>query len=267
MWNWFVRELIVASGLVLLVAGSYCQGRLIGRWEPLPNAPVVDLAAIPAELDAWTAGDDLTLEPEQLETAGVDRYLARTYEHEETGEVLSVLVLSGPGGPISVHPPDVCFAGRGYQAESVITPVRVSTPLGGDHRFAMTIFRSPPSEGDQRVQLFWAWSRDGNWSTPSNPRLTFARYPRVYKLYVSRFLRPEQGRQDVDDCLAFMNQLLPELQKLLAEPSTLRDAALESDKTSASFHFVRPQPAQDVVPEREAGRFPSLAGRDGEIRR
>jgi hypothetical protein len=245
MWNWLVRELVFTSGMALLIAGGYWQGRAIGRWEPLRRAPAADLAAIPVVLDSWMAADNLTLEPGPLQLAGVDSYLARNYEHDETGEVLSVLVLSGAGGPLSVHPPDACVAGRGYRGETVVTPVRVSDPHGGEHRFAMTIFRAPPSAGDQRVQLFWAWSLDGAWSTPFNPRLTFARHPRVYKLYVSRFLRPDQGRQDVEKCLDFMNHLLPELQRVLAESPSARDA----------------------VTEPRAGRHPSLAGRDGEIRR
>jgi len=152
---------------------------------------------------------------------------------------VTVLILEGPGGPISVHPPDVCFASHGYEKESKI--VQVSLP-GSDsdqsHQFDMAVFRGPESTEGHRVQLFWSWSTDGNWSVPANPRLVFAREPRLYKIYVSRSLQPMQDRQEATLCLNLLSQLVPEISRCLSRSasdssSPEQESALDTGKPNA----------------------------------
>ena len=125
MGHWFLKEATICCGLALLVGGGYWQGRQTGRWQPLSKVQACDFSAISRELDGWTS-TDFTLNQKEAELGGIDGYLARHYEHLETGEEITVLILTGPGGPISVHPPEVCFAGHGYRKEAKI--VQVSLP-------------------------------------------------------------------------------------------------------------------------------------------
>lgn len=227
MWNWCLKEIVIGCGLALVIAGGVWQGRLLGRWEPLPSAAVVDLTAIPRDLDGWTS-TEFQLPERDVKAAEIDRYSGRNYEHAESGERITVLIVSGSGGPISVHPPEVCFAGQGYLKESVTQTVKIPSRDGGlEHQFSAAIFRGPESAGRSRVQLFWSWSDSGIWSTPSNPRLAFARLPRLYKIYISRTLRPDQGREDLQDCLKLMSLLLPEFEKLFSASSETPGAPAE----------------------------------------
>jgi hypothetical protein len=201
------RESIVICGLALLIGGGYWQGRASGRWHPT-QAPVVDLASVASSYEGWTV-TDFELPKQTQDVAGIDGYLARRYQNLETGEVINVMILTGPGGPISVHPPDVCFAGQGYRREShgARTTIKLNGTSGMEHEFETTIFRGPPSTDGHRLQLYWAWSSDGVWKAPSSPRLTFAREPRLYKMYVSRTLHPAQDRDENQTCLELMQRV------------------------------------------------------------
>jgi hypothetical protein len=61
-------------------------------------------------------------------------------------------------------------------------------------------------------EVFWSWSADGRWLTPNYPRLTFASYPILYKLYVVRTLGDdEKGGSEAS--VAFLQLLLPEVER------------------------------------------------------
>ena len=214
----FQRELAVICGLALMVGGGYWQGRDSGRWHPV-QTPSVDFASLSPDWEGWTA-TDVELPKNVREVGGIDGYLARNYQNLESGEVITVLILTGPGGPISVHPPDVCCAGRGYKRESkkverlTLTDDEPDSAPASEHEFETAVFRGPESTAGHRMQLFWAWSSDGVWQAPTNPRFTFARQPRLYKMYVSRTLQPGQDRNDDDACLDLMRHLTAEFERL-----------------------------------------------------
>lgn len=279
MWNWCFRELIVGCGLALVIGGGVWQGRLLGRWQPLPNAAVVDLSSIPRDLGEWKS-TEFELPAKDVKMAEIDRYLGRHYEHADSGQIITVLIVSGPGGPISVHPPEVCFAGRGYTKDSVIVPVKIpSLETDRDHQFSMAIFRGPESTDGHRVQLFWSWSDSGIWSTPSNPRLAFARLPRIYKIYVSRTLLPTQGREDVQECVDFMHLLLPEFERLMSAeeltPGSPPAPAAEpapSETSASTFRqsplpaLVMSQPVRRIVPRFAKSSAATFPVKDGDFR-
>lgn len=247
MWNWCLKELMVGCGLALVVCG--------GVWQDLKQtmpvaAKTVDLASIPRELEDWSS-TDFELPQDAVRVAGINSYLARNYVQAQTGESMTVLIVSGPGGPISVHPPEVCFAGQGYHMESVIGTVK--TPAGEsdqEHEFSTAIFRGPESSGGTRVQLFWSWSDGAIWRTPSNPRLAFARLPRLYKIYVSRTLIGKQGREDVKDCLEFMKLLLPEFEKLMSQSSDAPSTPAEPQPADDASEIAIVQPPLPVLAQR-----------------
>lgn len=230
---------MIGCGLALVIAGGIWQGQL----QSAPAAKAVDLSSIPQQLGDWTS-TDFELPARDIQAAGIESgYLARRYVHAESGEGITVLLVSGAGGPISVHPPEVCFAGQGYLKESVIVPIRTpSLENGRDHQFSMAIFRGPESTGGTRVQLFWSWSDSGIWQTPSNPRLAFARLPRLYKLYVSRTIGPNQGREDVKNCLDFLSLLLPEFETLMSPPKDNSSTPAEPQPAGEPEETVLVQP-------------------------
>ena len=70
-----------------------------------------------------------------------------------------------------------------------------------------------------RLRIYWGWSATGSWTAPDNPRLAFARFPVLYKLYVLREATASGGRPEADPCVEFLPRVLAELDKCLFPPA------------------------------------------------
>jgi hypothetical protein len=98
--------------------------------------------------------------------------------------------------------------------------------LGPDARPAefWTLRASKPGPAglEQFVSIAYAWSASGDWKAPGgDTRVEFARYPFLYKMYLTRELAPASGRgRDAtrgDDAIdpALLRRLVPELWRAL----------------------------------------------------
>jgi hypothetical protein len=203
---------------VALVAGvGAVHGISTDRWGPsgqLQQA-VGALDRVPPVFGDWV-GEDVAYEPEDMARAGIKRCVFRRYKNDKTREVVSVLLVCGRGGPISVHTPDVCYAGAGYQQVSAQARKEV-TDADGKHAFWAARFASPGGLSKNQLDVYWAWSDDGRaWDAPENPRMAHARSPALYKLYVVREFMPSAQREVAEDaCRAFLTRALPEIRERL----------------------------------------------------
>ncbi len=208
------RILPLAAAFLLLVASGVGQGLWTGRWGV--SADVKAAAArcdrIAMNLGEWE-GQPVEMSPEQLAMAEIDGHCSRRYVNRRTGQEVRVLLVCGRPGPISVHPPDVCYTGAGYAV--VAPPQRHHVEADPAADFMTTRFAKPGVEPDP-LRIFWGWTDGGPLTAPDNPRLTFARAGALYKLYVIRRMGSTDEPLDHDACLDFINVLLPELQKCLS---------------------------------------------------
>ncbi len=166
-----------AATLAILAASGVIQGRLDGRWSSSPSldAAVGRIGRLPGRVGPW-AGEDGELDQVALRRAGIAGGLLRRYRDAGTGALVSVLLVCGRPGPISVHTPEVCYAGAGF--ELAAPP---STPIPGF--LAARMVREGPA-ALETLQVCWSWNASGAWEAPANPRLAFGARPFLYKLYV-----------------------------------------------------------------------------------
>lgn len=197
-------------GFLLLVSFiGIGHGLWTDRWvysQELQNS-LIRLDRVPMNVGDWR-GENLAYEPEDMARAGIRGTVLRRYRNSRTGAAVTLLVVCGRGGPISVHTPDVCYEAAGYQQSGKKENVNYGDPAGN---FDKSFFVLPNALVNRRLEIAWAWSRDGlNWSAPESPRYAFARFPAVYKLYVVRELPAESKVADVTS-KEFLEKLLPEL--------------------------------------------------------
>jgi hypothetical protein len=200
----------VALAVAAIIVSGTVHGFWTGRWHLTQTTQPVAarLSSVSQELGDWQ-GENLPLDARQEEPDTAQ--LSRRYVHRRTGKMVTVYLVCGRPGPIAVHTPDVCYAAGGFQVTSQTKyslpepPAELETALMTKKRVA----------DQMRLRIFWSWSGTGGWSVPENPRLTFARYPMLYKLYVLRELSQVSEPLDDDPCIDLMRQLLPELQKRL----------------------------------------------------
>ena len=218
------QNILVVAGLVVLLFGGFAQGLLSHRW--LPNVAVHDAALalndIPAEIGNWSS-EDVALPDADQKIGGIAGYVQRTYRDRTTGTEVSLLLVAGESGPIAVHPPTACFSGRGYNvvrepgilaiaksgAELPVSAVTTSD-ASKNHVFNQADFANSAIDDVSLIRVCWAWSTNGHWEAPANPRLQFARAPYLYKLYVSeRWIPNGDVRQDAGAAQQFLMMALP----------------------------------------------------------
>ena len=174
------------------------------------------LEAVPLEVGDWK-GTDVPYEAEDFARAGIKGAVNRTYKNTRTGATVSVLIVCGRGGPISVHTPDVCYAGTGYEAlgaqERRAVPV---DPAGEPAGFWALQLGKPNAVVPTRLEIYWAWSTGGPFEAPDNARFTYARSPALYKMYVVREFAPTSRAAKDNPCEQFLRRVLPDFQAALA---------------------------------------------------
>jgi hypothetical protein len=206
-----MRVLTLLAGAAAVAAPALYAGRLTGRWGRSGSleAAAARVTQVRPELGDWR-GRDAALDKRQLEVGGIESYLSRSYVNRATGAEVQVLLICGRPGAISVHTPDVCYAGAGYVQGGQTEKIKV-----GDDEFKLGKFAKAAPVPDP-LRILWAWSpADGRWQAPDSPRQAFARGDALYKLYVIRRTGDDGPEADAA-ATGLLRALLPELKRCLA---------------------------------------------------
>jgi len=205
---------LLATGM--LVASGLVHGYWTDRWYPPEDlqAAAARLDRVPLVLGDW---DGHSVDTKSIT---VDRLIAghvqRRYVNRVTGETVSLALVVGRPGPVSIHTPDVCYGASGYTIGNRGT---AKVPGRDDEFLCMDATRVRATE-ESRLRLYWAWNAGRDWVSAQDPRLAFASNRVLYKLYVMRdqLSLGEPSRED--PCLTFMQALLPTLGDTLFGPES-----------------------------------------------
>jgi hypothetical protein len=210
--------LIAIAVVVLLgkVGGNWTDRWTIGH-EIEPAA--VRLGRVSLALGDWT-GQELEFNAREHAGTGIRAGLLRRYVNRRTDARVTVLIVCGRPGPISVHTPEVCYAAAGY--EVIGDRIQATVPLGPETppaRFWKVRLRKLGAVVPEMLGVHYAWSATGLWRAPERePRLEFAGRPSLYKLYVIDD-RATAEPAATDPTIAFIQALLPELERSLFSAS------------------------------------------------
>ncbi len=216
------QKIAVIAGVLLLLLSRLGLDVWMSRVQD-PGAPAAAAARLdkaPMTAGPWQGQALPPLDPDDVKQARLSGYLWRRYRNSMTGEALSVLLVCGRPGPISVHTPDACYGGAGYDMDG--QPVRCSLPTASGSKpatFWTARFRKTGAPVPQDLRIYWSWNAAGTWEAPANPRLAFAGVPALYKLYIVCDL-PAGAQEGKDPGIEFLTDFLPELQKALGAAGT-----------------------------------------------
>jgi hypothetical protein len=179
------------------------------------DAAVTRLQVVPSDILDWK-GTDLEFDSGDFARAGIKGAIFRKYRNVNTGAAVTLLVVCGRGGPISVHTPDVCYADAGFQAlgEPAIRTVGAGTD-GQVNAWSLQ-FAKPDETDPMRLEVCWGWIREGPFETPADARLSYGRVPALYKIYIVREFMPKSREAKDNSCDQFIRQALPKIQSVLA---------------------------------------------------
>jgi hypothetical protein len=213
------RILLILSVAVFILAEGLLCGRWSGRWDggKEPQTAEELSGRLPLTFGDWQ-GEPQPLDSAVIERAGFKGYILRRYANQKTGANVSVLLAWGRAGPLSVHTPEVCYGGAGFEMSTAptrfaLTPVEGSGPA----EFSKANFTRPDSVSSERLRVLWAWNKEGTWQTSEDSRWSFAGTPVLYKLYVDQAYWPQNEATDATGCVEFLRDFLPVCDKALAQ--------------------------------------------------
>jgi hypothetical protein len=215
---------IAALAITVIAIGTWYQAKYSERWTQLTSEELDHFTAqvqkFPRVLGKWTGTDDPPISDDVWKRTNCTAYISRVYQNSETGKQVSMYLVSGAAKHITIHSPDWCFVGAGYQLEGKVENYVVKFPPGGDiadPEFATAIFRKPDI-AEQGLRIFWTYSYDGIWKGPTHPNWAKAAYggrPAMFKIY----LIAEPGAPAESPCLDFVKELFPEINERLFAPA------------------------------------------------
>lgn len=214
-----LQRLAMIVALGLLVSYGVFEGVWTERW--LPSAELrqaqARMESIPKQVGTWES-EDQTLDEDQVRIGDIGAHLVRTYTDRTTGQKLAVLVVAGRPGPISVHAPEVCLGGNGFNLEGRPQCFPdAKEAKQGDDTFWHGVFAKAEVVVPERMEVYWSWNPGTGWLAAPNPRWTFARNRYLYKIYVSRAVPNAEAKVGGDDSPIpeFLSQLLPQVNAAL----------------------------------------------------
>ena len=205
-----MKTAILASVIcALLVAVGVVHGVWSERWSDgadLDEA-VARLEHMPLNVGDWEGKrTDHVNDPR----SGLAGSVTFRFRHVKSGKAVTVFLACGRPGPVSVHTPDVCYAGAGFEVERIAT--FTSPRLAGQTFFTSRLVRKRTTEQSAQ-RIFWAWHGTDGWEVSDNPRVSFAGRGALYKMYVIREIIGPSDSLENDPCVELMEVLLPALEK------------------------------------------------------
>jgi hypothetical protein len=180
--------LLIVLSLLLVVGSGVVHGLHTDRWGQSDKVLAAGsrLDRIPRVIGDWVS-EEVEIPPQQLQQAEAVGHLSRKYVNQVDGREMTILILCGRPGPISVHPPTVCFTGAGWRLASTPKPFAWTAPEGSDieAEFWSCDFVRSTDEGPMVIRTLWAWSSSDDWLAHERPRLATAHHPYLYKMYVT----------------------------------------------------------------------------------
>jgi hypothetical protein len=208
--------------VILVIASGVAQRVWTGAWTGPDNEPAAfaaRLANVPLTIGDWQ-GTDVAISPNELAGAEAVGHVVRRYVRPDKAGEVSLMILCGRPGPISLHPPSVCYGGIGFEPMGQESHYKVEN-MGNvpEADFCKLNLIKPDRVAPAHLRIYYAWNAGGDWRAPASPRLAYGGAGALYKMYL--VYRPAPGSElaEQDPCQDFLRDLLPELHKALSPAS------------------------------------------------
>jgi hypothetical protein len=213
------RILPFLVGLGILLASEFLHGQWTNRWGT-SGALEAACARLPKQdeplvLGDWKGQPGAALLDQDRALGEIAGYFYQIFTSSR-GYPIHLLIVCGRPGPIAAHSPEVCLGGEGFSVEGEKKPLPITVP-SLDRPVEFWVSQFYRSEGGIRAdrRQFWSFSPNGTWTADPNPRLNFARFPVLYKIYVMRELSRKDEKLDEEPMVEFIKLFMPEIQKRL----------------------------------------------------
>lgn len=205
--------LLCALAGAMVVGAGVVHGVWTDRWNDGSDlaAAAKRLDRVPQRVGDW---EGKRVDHERDARSGLAGSVTYQFTHHKTGKTVTVFLACGRPGPVSVHTPEVCYAGNGYEVERPVRFTSTKESLQGQTFYTSRLLRKRSDEQNQQ-RIFWGWNQGNGWEISENPRFAYSGQPILFKMYVIRELNGPSDSLETDPCVELMEALLPEMQKKL----------------------------------------------------
>lgn len=200
---------LVAIGVAITIAAGAVHGRLTQRWGPVPDMLAISqhLKSFPNQFGQWQLLSEEAIDERTLKMLSCTGHLHRQYVNRKSGQTVSIAIMLGPPGPISVHTPEICFSSRAYALDGPRSRVTISDREEKTNSFWSLTFRSSSPSTD-RLKVYYAWRAKEVWNAAESPRFEFAGDRLLFKLQIAALTSPMSTDNAQDPCREFVSALL-----------------------------------------------------------
>jgi len=213
-----MRMIPLLAVCVIVIGSGVIHGLIIDRWgsSDVLNQAAASLKQVPREFGDWKS-EESTISERELEIGEIDGYLARVYTNQVDKSTVSLMIVCGRPGPISVHTPDICFRGAGYQLVNQYERHHFASEQKTDQTVDAFFadFTKPGTAMTPNLRVFWTWSDGRQFFAPDSPRVAFAGKPFLYKIYLTRAIERVGEPPETDACVSFFQLAKPVLERSL----------------------------------------------------
>jgi hypothetical protein len=212
--------LAVSAVALTTVASGILHGRMRNRWgsSEAMQAAAASLQQIPTQFGHWRMAKSEDLDKATIDMLECEGQLVRCYTNEKTGASVTVLLILGPVGAISVHTPEICMSSQAFRQVKKRLDVAIPDRGADDHVWG-SVFKSTDLRGELEA-VYYGWSCGGAWQAAKDPRFGFAGKPWLYKVQVASRVLGDNIAENDDAGKQFLRDFLPAIkQYLAAEPS------------------------------------------------
>ncbi|MBN1854029.1 MAG: exosortase-associated EpsI family protein [Pirellulales bacterium] len=161
---------------------------------------------MPKQIGDWQLVKEYSMNERAVEVLDCAGYINRQYMNRQTGDMVDVAIITGPGGPISVHIAEVCFSSLAYDITEPRQKVFLSGSNSSKHSFWKVTFRSSNVVADA-LRVYYGWTTGDAWLASDQPRYDYAPNPILFKLQIAGSI-PFEETSDDDPCLIFLQDLM-----------------------------------------------------------
>lgn len=217
----YLAAVLLAMGLIL-ASGVYV-GKMSNRWGPSQDslAAAEKLESFPEEFGKWKLQSSAEMSEAEINELQPGGYISRVYAIPESGERVSVMVVIGPSGPISLHTPTANLGGCLYGYKEVEPPMATAVGDSGDQFWKATYAENTLDAN--LVRVYYGWTPGNHWAaTGKYRRWSLAGYPYLYKIQVMSHHPAGTDLTSNDPCKHFLEDFIPEIEKNLIDCSDSR---------------------------------------------
>ncbi|MFO0916144.1 MAG: exosortase-associated EpsI family protein [Pirellulales bacterium] len=211
--------------LVVLGVSTYLQGNFSERWGRSSSQRLLRLAenvntAVPLQVGNWT-GQEQPVDDEQFIASNCEAARDIRYEETTTGQVVNAFVVAGNARNVTIHTPDQCYVGAGFEMEGEKHTYTHTIDLHDGQppqtvEFVTATFRKEEPERITRLQILWTFSDDGQWRGPKVEKVSLAGKKYMAKVYfIHQIALSAPDELTGSPMLRLADELLPELNKSL----------------------------------------------------